>query len=308
MGKVIGIGETVFDILFKNNQPIKAVPGGSVYNSIISLGRMGVPASFISEVGDDNIGRIILDHLRDSGVDSSAVCSFSGGKSPLALAFLNEKNDAEYLFYKDYPNNRLEVEFPPIEPGDIVLYGSYFVLNPVLRSKTKAFLEYAHERGALLYYDVNFRKNHVVERIKLAEALIDNLELADVVRGSADDFMYLYEMTDAQKIYNEKIRFYCPNFIFTSGEGCVRLFTKGGMSTYDVRKIDVVSTVGAGDNFNAGVTYGLLSNGVDRETLAGMSQEMWDGIISCGLDFSAHACTLIENYIDKEWAANYKKK
>ena len=202
MGRVIGIGETVFDILFKNQQPVKAMPGGSVFNSIISLGRMGVGASFISEVGDDRVGHLILSHLRDSGVDASAVCCFQGGKSPLALAFLNERNDAEYLFYKDYPSNRLEVDFPRIEPGDVVLYGSYFVLNPVLRSKTKAFLEYAHESGALLFYDINFRQNHVNERIKLAEAIIENLEFADIVRGSADDFRHLYEMTDAEKIYS----------------------------------------------------------------------------------------------------------
>ena len=308
MGKIIGIGETVFDILFKNGQPMEAVPGGSVYNSIISLGRMGVQVSFISEVGDDVIGRIILDHLHDSGVDASAVCSFSGGKSPLALAFLNERNDADYIFYKDYPNNRLEVEFPLIEPGDIVLYGSYFVLNPVLRAKTKAFLEYAHDNGALLYYDINFRKNHVAERIKLAEALIENLEFADVVRGSADDFRYLYEMTDADKIYNEKIKFYCRNFIFTSGDGDVRLFTKNYSSTYPVRKVDVVSTVGAGDNFNAGVVYGMSRIGIDRDMLAELPQEQWNSIMSCGLDFSSHACTLIENYIDKEWAANYNKR
>ena len=120
MAKVIGVGETVFDILFKNNAPVKAVPGGSVYNCVISLGRCGVDTEFISEVGDDCIGNIILEHLRDNNVGSSAVCSFSGGKSPLALAFLNENNDAEYLFYKDYPNNRLEVEFPVIKEGDIV--------------------------------------------------------------------------------------------------------------------------------------------------------------------------------------------
>ena len=58
MAKVIGIGETVFDILFKNNVPVNAVPGGSVYNCIISLGRCGVQAEFISEVGDDRIGNI----------------------------------------------------------------------------------------------------------------------------------------------------------------------------------------------------------------------------------------------------------
>ena len=308
MAKIIGIGETVFDILFKNGQPVKAVPGGSVYNSIISLGRTGCETMFISEVGDDKIGEIILNHLCDSGVDASAVCSFTGGKSPLALAFLNDRNDAEYIFYKDYPNNRLEVEFPKIEKGDIVLYGSYFVLNPVLRSKTKAFLEYAHESGALLYYDVNFRKNHVGERIKLAEALIENLEYADIVRGSADDFNYLYEMTDAQKIYNEKIRFYSSNFIFTSGSGDVKLFTKEGETTYPVKKVDVVSTVGAGDNFNAGVLFGLERAGVEREMLSSLSQEEWNGIVNCGLDFSAHACTLIENYVDKDWAVNYAKR
>ena len=305
MAKVIGIGETVFDIIFKENQPVKAVPGGSVYNSIVSLGRTGVNTVFISEVGDDRIGSIIVGHLRDSGVDTSAICSFTGGKSPLALAFLNENNDAEYLFYKDYPSNRLEVEFPVVGEGDIVVYGSYFVLNPVLRSKTKAFLEYAHSQGALLYYDINFRKNHVHERIKLAEALIENLEFADVVRGSADDFRYLYEMEDAKKIYDQKIKFYCPNFIFTSGDGDVRHFASGVVSTYPVRKVEVVSTVGAGDNFNAGVLYGLVRNNVTREKLRGLSAEEWDCIISHGLDFSSHACTLIENYVDKAWAAEY---
>lgn len=307
MAKVIGIGETVFDILFKNNVPVNAVPGGSVYNSIISLGRCGIAAEFISEVGDDRIGEIILAHLRDSNVGSSAVCSFSGGKSPLALAFLNERNDAEYLFYKDYPNNRLEVDFPEINEGDIVLYGSYFVLNPVLRSKTKAFLEYARECGALLYYDINFRKNHINERIKLAEALIENLEFADIVRGSADDFNYLYDMTDAAKIYNEKIKFYSPNFIFTSGDGDVKLFTREGCATFPVEKVNVVSTVGAGDNFNAGVLLGLVKESVARESLAQLPAEAWRRIVSHGLNFSAHACTLIENYVDKAWAAEYIK-
>ena len=41
--RVIGIGETVLDILFKDDQPQKAVPGGSTFNSIVSLGRAGVP-------------------------------------------------------------------------------------------------------------------------------------------------------------------------------------------------------------------------------------------------------------------------
>ena len=55
MRKVIGIGETVLDIIFKNNQPDTAAPGGSTFNSMVSLGRAGVSAYFISEVGNNQI-------------------------------------------------------------------------------------------------------------------------------------------------------------------------------------------------------------------------------------------------------------
>ena len=42
MRKVIGIGETILDIIFRGDQPSAAVPGGSVFNGIVSLARMGV--------------------------------------------------------------------------------------------------------------------------------------------------------------------------------------------------------------------------------------------------------------------------
>ena len=305
MKKVIGIGETILDIIFRDNIPVKALPGGSTFNSMMSLGRMGLNVSFISEVGNDCVGNMILDTLRDSGVDASAVCSFSDGKSPLSLAFLNKNNDADYLFYKDYPNNRLDVDFPEINADDIVVYGSYFVLNPVLRDKVKPFLEYARERGAILYYDVNFRRNHIDERLKLSEALIENLEFADIVRGSSDDFEILYGMTDAEKIYKEKIKFYSTNFIYTRGGGNVELFTKNFTAVYPARKVEVCSTVGAGDNFNAGVIYGIVKGNYSRNELSQLSQEQWSAIVEKGLDFSSHACTILDNYVEKEWAQAY---
>ena len=51
-GQVFGIGETVYDIIFKDNQPQRAVPGGSTFNALVSLGRLGVPCSMVTEVGD----------------------------------------------------------------------------------------------------------------------------------------------------------------------------------------------------------------------------------------------------------------
>ena len=48
MRKVIGIGETILDIIFEGNQPSAAVPGVSVLIGIVSLGRAGLNVSFIS--------------------------------------------------------------------------------------------------------------------------------------------------------------------------------------------------------------------------------------------------------------------
>ena len=108
MRKVIGIGETILDIIFKNDQPIGAVPGGSVFNGLISLGRVGVNAAFISETGNDRVGQKIIRFLEDNHVDASCISAYPESKSPVSLAFLNEQNDAEYIFYKDHPHDRLD--------------------------------------------------------------------------------------------------------------------------------------------------------------------------------------------------------
>ena len=143
MRKVIGIGETILDIIFEGNQPSAAVPGGSVFNGIVSLRRAGINVCFISETGNDNVGNIILQFMQDNGLPTEHVNVFPDGKSPVSLAFLNERNDAEYIFYKDYPKQRLDVLFPEIHEDDIVVIGAYYALNPVLREKIVELLETA---------------------------------------------------------------------------------------------------------------------------------------------------------------------
>ena len=43
MRKVIGIGETILDIIFRNGQPTAAVRGGSVFIGVVSWAGAGVP-------------------------------------------------------------------------------------------------------------------------------------------------------------------------------------------------------------------------------------------------------------------------
>ena len=302
MRRVIGIGETILDVLFKDNQPKAAVPGGSVFNGIISLGRAGANVTFISEVGGDKVGNIILDFMKENGVGTDNVMVYPDRKSPVSLAFLNEKNDAEYIFYKDYPNLRLDAEMPEVTGDDIIMFGSYYAITPQLRDKVKELLDRARKAGAIIYYDVNFRKSHAHEAIKLMPIILENFEYADIVRGSNEDFGFMFGMTDPDKVYQHKVSFYCPRFICTNGGEGLRLRTASLKKDYPVAPLQTVSTIGAGDNFNAGLVFGLLKNRIRRADLDELTEADWDKIIASGMSFSKEVCTSLDNYISKEFA------
>ena len=259
--RVIGIGETVLDILFKDNRPQKAVPGGSTFNSIISLGRAGVPCAMVTEVGDDHIGDMTCQFLRENGVSDAFVLRRKGTKSHVTLAFLDEHNDAQYIFYKDHASAALDGELPHIQEDDMVLFGSFFAINPAIRPAVRSMLSEAHNVGAWLYYDINFRKTHIADIPDVMPNIKENMRLANVVRGSMEDFGYLYNLTDADAIY-ARVRRFCSTLILTDGARTIRVYTPDGCATYPVKPIETVSTVGAGDNFNAGYIY-AIRNGID---------------------------------------------
>ena len=308
MRKVIGIGETILDIIFKNEQPTIAVPGGSTFNGVISLGRMGLPVTMITETGNDRVGSMIKEFMADNGIDNSHVCMYEDGRTAISLAYLNERNDADYVFYKDYPKARLEVEWPVVNKDDIIMMGSYFVLNPVLRPKVKEFLDYASKQGALIYYDINFRSTHAAEAIKLRSTILENFEYASIVRGSTEDFMNMFKITDPEKAYKQEVAYHCKQMLCTDAEGDISLFSPSVTKKYKVNKIETVSTIGAGDNFNAGIVFGLMKEGISREGIASITEEQWNRIIAHGMAFATEVCQSLNNSISKEFANNYGRK
>lgn len=305
MRKVIGVGETILDIIFKENQPHMAVPGGSVFNGFISLSRLGMPLSFISELGNDRVGEMIRSFMTENGLSTEFVDCFPDGKSPVSLAFLDNENNANYVFYKDYPAQRLDVPLPRINEDDIFIFGSYYALNPVLRERIVELLQYAKERKAIIYYDLNFRKAHAHEAIQLTPTVLDNLEYADIVRGSDEDFQNLFNDPDIDHVYSERIQFYCNRFISTHGQGGANLFTDKLREHFDAPAITPVSTIGAGDNFNAGIIYGLLKYDIRYADLPRLGKETWQKVIGCGIDLATEVCQSYDNYISREFARQY---
>jgi len=301
MRKIYGVGETVLDIIFKDGQPQAAKAGGSVLNSAVSMGRMGLPVSFISEYGMDDVGELIDSFLNENGVNTSSVHRFEDGSTSLALAFLNEKNDAHYTFYKDFPGKRLEIDFPLLQNDDILQFGSFYAIWPEIRIKIKKFVQTSHDNGALVLYDPNFRKSHLSELGSLKPLIVENMRMSSLIRGSDEDFVNIFRVNSADEAW-EIVRNYSSCLVYTANTEGVYVRTKSFSGRFPVKSITPVSTIGAGDNFNAGILTSIYRNNFTRDQLATIGYNEWEQIIETAVDFATHVCLSYENYISIEFA------
>jgi fructokinase len=297
MGRIFGLGETVLDIIFKDNQPVATRPGGSAFNALVSLARVGQEVSLISEIGLDQVGEQIVHFLLKNQVDTSWLHRFSPGKTPVALAFLDEKNNASYQVYKDFPDERFQISGPDFRPGDILLFGSFFAVNPVLRKQVVPLLQKARKQGAFLIYDPNFRKNHLAN-IEIYRPLIEeNFSLAHLVRGSDEDFDNIYHGLNIDEVL-QKIQAFDSYGLITANSDGVYGLIDGNRFHVDARQINPISTIGAGDNFNAGLAYCI-----NEQKPAAGDIDRWKTIVEKAVEFSTNVCLSFDNYISREFAA-----
>lgn len=300
MPVIFAIGETIYDIIFDQGQPRAARPGGSMLNTAVSLGRCGLQVEMITELGDDNVGRFVLDFLIENGVSTSFVKAPAGLKTPVALAFLNEQGNADYSFYIRYPENRLNLSWPEPEQGDVVLFGAFYSLDPAIHQKITGFVEKAKRNGAFIIYDPNIRKNHLGEVMKLMDFVRENFALADLVRGSDEDFENLFGITGGSAVF-ERIRKSGSKYLIYTRAGKGAEFFSGSLHLHvPAGKIKVVSTIGAGDAFNAGIIYGLVRRELTGSDLRLASGETWKELIGFGVTFASDVCCSYDNYISAE--------
>ncbi len=307
MRKIYGIGETVFDIIFKNGQPQAAKAGGAMLNSTVSLGRIGLPVFFISEYASDNVGKIIDSFLSENGVGTNYVDHFTHGKTKLALAFLNERNDANYTFYQDYPEKRLNIDFPVIRKDDIILCGSIYAITSEIRKKFMMLTTTAKENGAIVIYDPNFRPTHSSDLEILKPMIIENMQTATLIRGSDEDFKNIFGANTPDEAFNV-VRKYCNCLVYTANAEGVYVRTNSYAGRFAVKAIKPVSTIGAGDNFNAGMMAAIYRNQITIDQLDKMGEEVWSKVISMGVDFATNVCLSYDNYISLELAKELESR
>ena len=299
MPVIYAIGETIYDIIFKNEEPVAAKAGGAMLNTAVSLGRLGLPVHLISEYATDRVGDIINKFLDVNGVDTSYVFRYQDGKTPVALAFLNDQADARYSFYKFYPENRLEIEHPAFTAGDIIIFGGFYSLMPEIRQQLMSFLKASQDSGATILYDPNIRSPHKDEIGELRELIYENLSLSNIVRGSDEDFKTVFGIEKGHEAYRLLQECRCHYLVYTKSNKGVEIHSPGGMMEVAVPPVQTVSTVGAGDSFNAGLIYELFRK---KKKPGDYSMSEFSEMIKTAMSFGSHVCTHYDNYISEGFA------
>jgi fructokinase len=294
--RIFTIGETTYDILFRDGNPVGACSGGSAYNSAISLGRCGLPVSLVSTFGNDHIGDLSMAFLNKNGVNCDLIKRFNG-QSRIALAFFDSDNNADYSFYQ--ASMDVFPEYPVPQKNDIILLGSSFALRDNGRENLLGFLQQAKNAGCIIIYDPNARQP-VAGNPDIINKILQNIALATVVKGSDQDFRNIFGIDDGKSIFSLISGSGDQILVYTKGADGAELFTRDLHLVIPAKDIKVVSTIGAGDNFSAGIVFGLYHRMFDNLLFEELTPDKWKTVMNSGILFASEVCGSSENYLTEE--------
>jgi fructokinase len=305
MRKIYCVGETVYDIIFKNGKIVDGKPGGALLNTSVSLGRLGTSVYLVGDLADDKIGDITLDFLNENNVNTEYIFRYNDAKSRLALAFLNDENTPSYSFYKIRKTGEAQLIFPEPNENDIVLFGSFYGMKTEIRQGLVEFLIEARKKGAIIVYDPNFRTAHKSMLTEVMPMIEENMRLSHIIKGSDEDFLNIFGKDNAPGTYKIVKELTDASLIYTANRHGVWLSTKNYHNHFDALPIEPVSTVGAGDTFMAGVAYSIVKHKLIFDNPDKISREYWDKIITTSIEFSGHVCMEYDNYVMPDFALKY---
>lgn len=276
MPEVVVIGDANVDIIvhypkFKNQErtqveyPTPEVSGGGTSsNTAAALAKLDVPTLFVGTIGDDPHGRFVLKDFADLGVDTSGITIDRQLNTIAVFAFVDEYGE-RYLW--GWP--RENQSFKSIRYDDVPIgrirnatwihsSGMSMTYDTSARETITRVFEEAHAAGIPTSFDLNSRIDHGVLDPGFEAALYRIIPHVNYLLGSGpDEFAYL-----GSGSWEENARqFVSDDCTVIARDGVRGSFAFGknvevSASAYSVRVND---TVGAGDVFNAGLIYALIT-------------------------------------------------
>ncbi|MFJ9518919.1 carbohydrate kinase [Kitasatospora sp. NPDC101801] len=250
------IGESVADIVRAPGRPDVPHPGGSPANVAYGLGRLGRPVALLTQLGDDEVGRLIAAHLRSAGVELPAD-GRTGVRTPTAIVTLDPDGRAGYTF-------DIHWSLRPVDPpagADHVHLGSIAAVLPPGADAALGLLERLRP-GASVSYDPNVRPA-LFGAPAAAPARVERcVALSDLVKASDEDLAWLYPGWSEQRVAEHWLGLGPALVLITRGGRGAAAFTPRGTVEAAAEPTAVVDTVGAGDAFMSATLDALAGRGL----------------------------------------------
>jgi fructokinase len=276
-------------------------PGGSIFNTAIALGRLGVPAGFFGGLSTDFFG----DQLRESLAAARVDHSFSPrSERHTILAFVKlEDGHARYSFIDEGSAGRMlsRAELPVLPPGVAALhFGSISIVPEPSGDTLEHFCGREHQQR-VVSFDPNIRPGLIKDKPSHMARIERFVRMADVVKFSDEDLAWMAQETSAQDLAERWLGLGAKAVIMTRGAKGSVAFSRAGTVEADAAPCTVADTVGAGDTFTAGILTSLHRAGLlHKAGVASLSREqLWDAI---SLAARAAAITVSRPGADPPWA------
>ncbi len=254
--KVAGIGELLWDVLPSGKQL-----GGAPFNFAYYSGQAGCESYVISAIGNDELGREILDGVSRVGVCGEYIQTNSYPTSTVTVR-LDDNGLPEYVIHEnvawDYICANEEMD-KLSKKLDAICFGSLAQRNSFSAKTIYSFLE-STKPSCLKVFDINLRQKYYNK-----ETINKSLQLANALKLNDEELTALsgyFELTgsirDQLNILIEKFDLQC--IMYTMGSKGSIIITPDDYSEMEAPKVKVSDTVGAGDAFTAIFIAGLLQN------------------------------------------------
>ncbi|MGI9370496.1 MAG: carbohydrate kinase family protein [Ruegeria sp.] len=237
--------------------------GGAVFNTAISLGRLGTGVGMLTGLSTDMFGEQLRAAQKESHVDSSHVIT---SDRPTTLAFVQlTDGHATYTFMDENSAGRMLTpdDMPSQLPAVSALYfgGISLACEPGADAYAALLDRHCADRAVML--DPNIRPGFIKDQTRFRTRLNQMLGQTDIVKVSDEDLDWIIP---GPETHAEKIPLLLQSgpaiVIMTRGsEGATGYFADGTETSVPVNPVQVVDTVGAGDTFNAGVLAELERSG-----------------------------------------------
>ncbi|WP_435022029.1 carbohydrate kinase family protein [Tundrisphaera sp. TA3] len=253
--QIVAIGEVLWDCL-----PSGRKLGGAPANFAFHAQSLGADARIISRVGDDALGREILEQLQKNGLSIQTIEVDEDAPTGTVEVAVDEQGQPSYTIWEGVAWDRIDASplaLATCASADAVCFGSLARRSEVSRRGIGGLVA-ATGPGALRIFDVNLRPPFVDRGV-----IEDSLALANVLKLNHDELDVLagwfgLEGADARRVAGLAARFDLGAIALTRGSSGSLIYRDGVVAEHPGTHARVVDTVGAGDAFTAVLTIGLL--------------------------------------------------